>query len=329
MGTAFFTPPRSSGWTRSWPRRRWGFRRAAARRRRHVANERPAVGGRGRRLGRRFVGCVSSAERVVLRVTATQVALLSKAGGIPGAGSYLQTLSWSASKSTPTSSGPGTWSSVLLEVGLVLVFAVGTSSRDVLHGGYLVLALSFLRLRDAIMTPRFDTSGTITWRPWVSRCSIRRPWTSLASSTTQTRTPSAHARPVQGGLRVGVGRGQLGPDLAIFVIGYGVRSIQSRAYAAVVNMERGESVGARGVETSPVVTGRSPRVPRRHATREERRVRATLIRAEVAALSREVLELESGRDAQQTTDDRTSDDRTFDDRTSDNPIVDRDTRTTR
>lgn len=38
-----------------------------------------------------------------------------------------------------------------LEVGLVSVLAVGTSSRDVLHGGYLVLALSFLRLRDAVM----------------------------------------------------------------------------------------------------------------------------------------------------------------------------------
>ena len=31
------------------------------------------------------------------------------------------------------------------------MFAAGTSSRDVMHGGYLVLALSFLRLRDAVM----------------------------------------------------------------------------------------------------------------------------------------------------------------------------------
>ena len=36
----------------------------------------------------------------------------------------------------------------------MVVLAAGTSSRDAVHGGYLVIALSFLRLRDAVMVRR-------------------------------------------------------------------------------------------------------------------------------------------------------------------------------
>jgi hypothetical protein len=52
-----------------------------------------------------------------------------------------------------------------LEVGLVAVFAAGTSSRDVMHGGYLVLALSFLRLRDAVMVKRDRIFRWLRWGP--------------------------------------------------------------------------------------------------------------------------------------------------------------------
>ena len=63
-----------------------------ARRRRHVANERPAVGGRGRRIGRRFDGWVSSAGRVYpASHRHAGGAAAQKARGSPGAGSHLRT----------------------------------------------------------------------------------------------------------------------------------------------------------------------------------------------------------------------------------------------
>lgn len=258
----------------------------------------------------------------VPRVTATQVALLPRRPGDPPAlARIFRPLSWSASEKYTNLE----WARYLvvrysLEVGLVLVFAVGTSSRDVLHGGYLVLALSFLRLRDAIMV-----KGDAAFR-YLRYYNLAAMGFALLYQAPLDEfgivydpnpcTPSHMLGLYKVDSVLGWDDGQLGPDLAIFVIGYGVRSmIQSRAYAAVVNMEREARASAlaggvsrrarwlRAVVRECLVAMR---------TREERRVRATLIRAEVAALSREVLELESGREAQQTTDDRTFDDRTSD-----------------
>jgi hypothetical protein len=87
------------------------------------------------------------------RVTATQVALLPRRPGDPPLlASIFRPLSAKYSARYTNLE----WCRYFivrysLEVGLVSVLAVGTSSRDVLHGGYLVLALSFLRLRDAVM----------------------------------------------------------------------------------------------------------------------------------------------------------------------------------
>ena len=91
--------------------------------------------------------------------------------------------------------------------------------------------------------------------------------------------------------------GQLGPDLAIFVLGYGIRAmLGSGAYAAVVAMER----EARSAALAGGVASRAEWLKTQlreclvaMRTREERRERAERIRAEVAALSREVLELEN------------------------------------
>lgn len=91
--------------------------------------------------------------------------------------------------------------------------------------------------------------------------------------------------------------GQLGPDLAIFVLGYGIRAmLGSGAYAAVVAMER----EARSAALAGGVARRAEWLKTQlreclvaMRTREERRERAERIRAEVAALSREVLELEN------------------------------------
>ena len=249
------------------------------------------------------------------RVTATQVALLPRRPGDPPAlARVFRPLSWSASEKYTNLE----WARYLvvrysLEVGLVLVFAVGTSSRDVLHGGYLVLALSFLRLRDAIMV-----KGDAAFR-YLRYYNLAAMGFALLYQAPLDEfgieydpipcTPSHMLGLYKVDSVLGWDDGQLGPDLAIFVIGYGVRSmIQSRAYAAVVNMER----EARAAALAGGVSRRAEWLRARvreclvaMRTREERRVRATKIRAEVAALSREVLELESRRDAQQT--DRTSD----------------------
>ena len=181
----------------------------------------------------------------VPRVTATQVALLPRRPGDPPAlARIFRPLSWSASEKYTNLE----WARYLvvrysLEVGLVLVFAVGTSSRDVLHGGYLVLALSFLRLRDAIMV-----KGDAAFR-YLRYYNLAAMGFALLYQAPLDEfgieydpnpcTPSHMLGLYKVDSVLGWDDGQLGPDLAIFVIGYGVRSmIQSRAYAAVVNMER-------------------------------------------------------------------------------------------
>ena len=319
---AFFIAASQLEWTRSWPRRRWELRRAAA-----------LDGDSMSRMSDPLLGTGDAAvsdddssdaflppSAFVPRVTATQVALLAQRPGDPPAlARIFRPLSWSASEKYTSLE----WARYLvvgysLEVGLVLVFAVGTSSRDVLHGGYLVLALSFLRLRDAIMVKGDAAFRYLRYYNLAAMGFALLYQAPLGRSSTPIYDPNPCTRPHMLGLYkvdsvLGWDDGQLGPDLAIFVIGYGVRSmIQSRAYAAVVNMER----EARAAALAGGVSRRAEWLRARvreclvaMRTREERRVRATLIRAEVAALSREVLELESGREAQQTTDDRTFDDR--------------------
>ena len=184
-------------------------------------------------------------------------------------------------------------------------------ARGTCYGGYLVLALSFLRLRDAIMV---KGDAVFRYLRYYNLAAMgfallyQAPLDEFGIEYDRIRAPrrtcSACTRwtPCWGGRRAARS------DLAIFVLGYGVRSmIQSRAYAAVVNMEREARAAALAGGMSRRAEWLRARVREclvAMRTREERRVRATKIRAEVAALSGEVLELESGRDAQQT--ERTS-----------------------
>ena len=94
--------------------------------------------------------------RQLPRVTPTQVALLPPRPGDPDLlARVMAPLTWEASKTyTALEWARYGMTRYALEVGLVAIFAAGTSSRDAMHGGYLVLALSFLRLRDAVMVKR-------------------------------------------------------------------------------------------------------------------------------------------------------------------------------
>ena len=240
------------------------------------------------------------------RVTATQVALLPPRPGDPELVSQVMgQLTWEATKTyTLLEWARYGMTRYALEFGLVAVFAAGTSSRDVLHGGYLVLALSFLRLRDAVMVKRDSLFRYLRYY-----------------NLAVIGLVLLHQAPLQGIFGTMVGRdgtpctwlhllglykvdsvlgwdeGQLGPDLLIFVLGYGMRALlESASYSRVVAMEREarsrafHGAYARRVSWLRVQLKDCLTTMRE---REERRRRAQELRSEVARLAREVKGLEN------------------------------------
>lgn len=194
-----------------------------------------------------------------------------------------------------------------LEFGLIGIFASGAASRDLTHLGYLLLSLTFLRVRDVVMV-----KGDSIWRymRWYNLFAMASAccWTLVfggvetfggglsgyqydahtddASSTCST----AHV------LGIAPQSGTLLPDVVNFGITYLLTLVlKSKTHASIVLMEREARIDAKKQSEDGRKKWLADALARRvrlAKEREERRRRAEDVRAHVEKLSREVLELE-------------------------------------
>ena len=257
-----------------------------------------------------LLGAISSRGGAISRVTATQKALIPPSPTeLDRDASVFAPLDWRASE-TYTFLEWARYGAIRygLEAGLVAVFAAGASTRDALHGGYLVLALSLLRLRDAILVRR---DGLFKYLRYYNIFAIgvalvnRAPVDVALGDAFAPTSPACGASRILGGAgwtsetktALGFGAGRLAADLIIFVVCYAVRALlESRAHADVVVMEREARAGARAGAAARRARWLETQLEQcldAMREREERKRRAEEVRAQVAKLSREVLELEN------------------------------------
>ena len=193
-----------------------------------------------------------------------------------------------------------------LEVALIFVFAAGASSRDLTHLGYLLLTLTFLRIRDLVMVKGdnlwrwlrwynlFAIASACAWTLWLGTSDLMRGTGIDTSDQTAYSTGGCSAARVVG---VSNTAGSLLPDLLIFVVARVTQVvIASETHKAVVLMEReARALGRANAETGKQkwLAGALSRRVRLAREREERRRRAEDVRAHVEQLSKEVLDLEN------------------------------------